>query len=154
MFLTSTKAAPGVLGLGIPVWLGQVKNPKNSNCKITQVSKTGADIKTGGIATERPTPDEGVHLANPIMPREEEILPWCKLVDKPRKDGIMISSPCRECPKRNLPKNLCLHTCKLIQGLQDIQLTARENDVRTALDYTEQSYFRFMPTSTRHSHYD
>ena len=66
----------------------------------------------------------------------------------------MISSPCRECPKRNLPKNLCLRTCKLVQRMQDIQLTGRQNDVRTALDFTERSHFRLMPPKTRYLNYE
>jgi hypothetical protein len=32
----------------------------------------------------------------------------------------MISSPCKDCPKVNSPKNNCLEDCPLIQGVQSI----------------------------------
>jgi hypothetical protein len=34
----------------------------------------------------------------------------------------MISSPCKTCPKRHLPKDICMHGCDKIRGVQNLQL--------------------------------
>ena len=44
----------------------------------------------------------------------------------------MISSPCKDCPKKNLPKDECLKTCEMIQNIQGMQLSRRESNVYTA----------------------
>jgi hypothetical protein len=53
------------------------------------------------------------------------------------KGGIMISSPCKNCPKRDLPKKDCAKDCKLLNAIQDLQMTAEESGVSSRLDYTE-----------------
>lgn len=53
----------------------------------------------------------------------------------------MISSPCANCPRKNLPKDDCLKDCKLLQAVQDIQLSARECSLSTAVDCTEESRY-------------
>ena len=54
----------------------------------------------------------------------------------------MISSPCKECPKRNLAKDECLKTCEAIQNIQSLQLSRRESNVYTAVDFSEDSLFQ------------
>ena len=46
----------------------------------------------------------------------------------------MISSPCKDCQKKNLPKDECLKDCLLIQGIQGMQLARKESNVYTAVD--------------------
>jgi hypothetical protein len=53
----------------------------------------------------------------------------------------MISSPCKDCPKKNFPKDECLQTCELIQNIQGMQLSRRESNMYTAVDFTEESRF-------------
>ncbi len=31
----------------------------------------------------------------------------------------MVTSPCRECPKKVLPKDVCMATCKIINQFQE-----------------------------------
>jgi hypothetical protein len=51
----------------------------------------------------------------------------------------MISSPCKACDKKNLPKDQCIDTCQLIQRLQGMHLSPRDGDVGTAsFDHTEE----------------
>jgi len=54
----------------------------------------------------------------------------------------MISSPCKTCINRNLPKDECLKTCEMIQNIQGLQLARRESNVYTAVDFTEESRFQ------------
>jgi hypothetical protein len=54
----------------------------------------------------------------------------------------MISSPCKDCQFRNFPKDECLKTCELIQNIQSLQLSRRESNVYTAVDFSEESRFQ------------
>ncbi|KJS28735.1 MAG: hypothetical protein VR64_23145 [Desulfatitalea sp. BRH_c12] len=54
----------------------------------------------------------------------------------------MISSPCKDCLKKNSPKDECLKTCQMIQDIQGMQLARRESNVYTAVDFTEESRFQ------------
>lgn len=54
----------------------------------------------------------------------------------------MISSPCKNCKNKHLPKDECLKTCQLIQNIQGMQLSRRESNVYTAVDFTEDSRFQ------------
>ena len=49
----------------------------------------------------------------------------------------MISSPCKNCPKRDLPKKDCAKDCELLNAIQDLQMAAEESGVSSRLDYTE-----------------
>ena len=60
----------------------------------------------------------------------------------------MISSPCKTCKNRNLPKDECLMTCEMIQSIQGLQLSFRESNVCTASDFTEESCFQIMSPFT------
>ncbi|MBN1932889.1 MAG: hypothetical protein JW786_14900 [Desulfobacterales bacterium] len=56
----------------------------------------------------------------------------------------MILSPCRNCPKRHLPKDKCTKNCELIQKLQDMHLSFKqkvETDIAPAIDYAEEGRF-------------
>ncbi len=54
----------------------------------------------------------------------------------------MISSPCKDCHKKNLPKDECLKSCQMLQDIQGMQLSRRESNVYTAVDFTEESRFQ------------
>ena len=49
----------------------------------------------------------------------------------------MISSPCKNCPKRDLPKKDCAKDCELLNAIQDLQMAAEESGISSRLDYTE-----------------
>ena len=60
----------------------------------------------------------------------------------------MISSPCKECPKVDKPKDQCLKNCPLIQGVQDIAIGELQI-LSTAIDYSDDVRFSIPPTLVR-----
>ncbi len=54
----------------------------------------------------------------------------------------MISSPCKDCPKKNFPKDECLKDCQMLQDIQSMQLSRKERNVYTAVDFSEESRFQ------------
>ena len=52
----------------------------------------------------------------------------------------MISSPCKECKKRNQSKDECLEDCPLIQGLQSLAIS-ESSVLSTSADYTDDLRF-------------
>ncbi|MCJ8499691.1 hypothetical protein [Desulfatitalea alkaliphila] len=54
----------------------------------------------------------------------------------------MISSPCKDCPNRYMPKDECLKTCTMLQNIQSMQLSRRESNVYMAVDFSEESRFQ------------
>ncbi|MFO7553983.1 MAG: hypothetical protein R6W88_02150 [Desulfobacterales bacterium] len=53
----------------------------------------------------------------------------------------MISSPCKNCSKINLPKEKCVKECKLLHTIQDMELTAKHTNDGSGIDYTEEYSF-------------
>ena len=53
----------------------------------------------------------------------------------------MISSPCKNCSKRNLPKEKCFKECQLLQSVQDMELTAEKINDGSGIDFTEEYSF-------------
>ena len=47
----------------------------------------------------------------------------------------MIASPCKNCPKENLPKTDCASDCKLLAAVQNFQSAVLESDVASRPDY-------------------
>jgi hypothetical protein len=62
--------------------------------------------------------------------------------DNIREGAAMISSPCKDCEKKNFPKDECLKDCQLIQNIQGMQLARKESNVYTAVDFSEESRFQ------------
>jgi len=56
----------------------------------------------------------------------------------------MISSPCKTCPKINLPKDQCLRTCRMIQDIQGEQLIRKESSIYSAVDFSEENRFQVI----------
>jgi len=53
----------------------------------------------------------------------------------------MISSPCLKCQKKNQPKEECASDCILLQEVQDFQVSLKDYDISTAIDYSEEGRF-------------
>jgi len=50
----------------------------------------------------------------------------------------MISSPCKNCARKNLPKDACAKKCKLLNALQDIEVSSEKWSDGSGIDYTEE----------------
>ena len=50
----------------------------------------------------------------------------------------MISSPCKNCSRKNLPKDDCAKDCELLQAIQHIQISAEQDCVLSGIDDTEE----------------
>ena len=53
----------------------------------------------------------------------------------------MISSPCKTCHRHNQSKEDCYKDCALLQAIQIIQLSAKEDLLESGVDYSEESRF-------------
>jgi hypothetical protein len=53
----------------------------------------------------------------------------------------MISSPCKNCHRKNLPKEDCMKDCQILQAIQDIQLSVEKSIVSSGIDYTEENRY-------------
>lgn len=58
----------------------------------------------------------------------------------------MISSPCKNCSRKNLPKDNCAKDCELIQAIQHTQTLVEQDCVSSGIDYTEE-YSYIIPAS-------
>jgi len=63
----------------------------------------------------------------------------------------MISSPCKNCHRKNLPKDDCSKKCELLQAIQDIQVSARKSISFSGIDYTEESRYSIPFSLTKTS---
>lgn len=59
----------------------------------------------------------------------------------------MISSPCKNCPRRNEPKDECLKTCKLLHDVQEFHLMTAKSVCYSAIDCTEESRYSVISPS-------
>lgn len=51
----------------------------------------------------------------------------------------MISSPCKTCHRYDQPKEECIKDCVLLQAIQIIQLSAKEDLPESGVDYAEEN---------------
>jgi len=51
-----------------------------------------------------------------------------------RIGGTMISSPCKTCDRKNQSKEDCYKECELLQAIQKIQLSFKENLKELGID--------------------
>jgi len=63
----------------------------------------------------------------------------------------MISSPCKNCHRKNLPKEDCVKDCQILQAIQDIQLSNEKSVVSSGIDYTEENRYTIPVSLTRDS---
>jgi len=64
----------------------------------------------------------------------------------------MISSPCKDCPRKNLPKDKCVKECKLLKVIQKIDSSYGKFNEGCGIDYTEE-YGYSIPLSLTSSSY-
>ena len=65
--------------------------------------------------------------------------------------GFMISSPCKNCSRKNLPKDNCIKNCKLLQAIQDIQISAKKSFDSSGIDYTEENRYTIPNSITKNN---
>jgi len=53
----------------------------------------------------------------------------------------MTSSPCKNCPKRFKSKFECAKDCEILKQVQEMQSTLQEQNIFSAIDYTEEGRF-------------
>ena len=58
----------------------------------------------------------------------------------------MIYSPCKDCPRKYLPKDKCIKECKLIKKIQEADLSFVKCDERRGIDYTEEYGYHISPS--------
>ena len=63
----------------------------------------------------------------------------------------MISSPCKNCPRKDLPKEDCAKNCKLLKAIQDIQVSNERWNVGSGIDYTEEYSYSLPPSIEKNS---
>jgi hypothetical protein len=50
----------------------------------------------------------------------------------------MISSPCKTCPRKNLPKDNCIKNCRVLKAVQYMEVSAEKLNDRCAINYTQE----------------
>ena len=63
----------------------------------------------------------------------------------------MISSPCKNCPRKHLPKEECAKNCKLLKEIQDINLSTEKWNDGSGIDYTEEYSYTLPPSMAQSS---
>jgi len=63
----------------------------------------------------------------------------------------MISSPCKNCSRKNLPKDSCIKNCKLLKAIQDIQISVTKSFDSSGIDYTEENRYTIPNTLTKNN---
>jgi hypothetical protein len=58
----------------------------------------------------------------------------------------MICSPCKNCPRKNLPKDKCVKDCKLLAALQEMNSSSEKLNDGCGIDYSEE-YGYDIPSS-------
>ena len=53
----------------------------------------------------------------------------------------MISSPCRDCENKHMPKDECLETCRKLEEIRRLQFSRREISTCQAMDYSDDNRF-------------
>lgn len=56
----------------------------------------------------------------------------------------MIKSPCRNCPKRQMDKNICALSCDLLDKLQVIEAGRIEPRAYSAVDAADEGRYQLM----------
>jgi hypothetical protein len=50
----------------------------------------------------------------------------------------MISFPCKNCPRENLPKENCIKSCNVLQAIQNMEPFTKKLNDGCGIDYTEE----------------
>jgi uncharacterized OB-fold protein len=57
------------------------------------------------------------------------------------EEGHMISSPCENCHRKNLPKENCADDCEILNAIQLYQVSKERDFFISAIDYSEEGRF-------------
>ena len=58
----------------------------------------------------------------------------------------MICSPCKDCPRKNLPKDKCVKECKLLEAIQKMDSPSGKLNEGCGIDYTEEYGYHISPS--------
>ncbi len=58
----------------------------------------------------------------------------------------MICSPCKDCPRKNLPKDNCVKKCKLLEAIQEMNSSSEKLNDGCGIDYTEEYGYNISPS--------
>jgi hypothetical protein len=58
----------------------------------------------------------------------------------------MICSPCKVCPRKNLPKDKCVKECKLLEAVQEMDSSSEKLNEGCGIDYTEEYGYDISPS--------
>jgi len=62
----------------------------------------------------------------------------------------MISSPCRNCENKHMPKDECVDTCRKLDEIRRLQFSRREISICQAVDYADDNRFLIGHVEVRH----
>ena len=60
----------------------------------------------------------------------------------------MIASPCKNCSRKNLPKEKCIRTCQILKTIQEMNSSDEQLNDGCGIDYTEEYGYNFPPSLT------
>lgn len=58
----------------------------------------------------------------------------------------MICSPCKDCPRKYLPKDKCIKECNLLEAFQKMNSSSRNLNEGCGIDYTEEYGYNILPS--------
>jgi hypothetical protein len=60
----------------------------------------------------------------------------------------MIASPCKNCPRENLPKEKCIRNCRILKAIQEMNSSDDTPNDGCGIDYAEEYAYNFPPSLT------
>jgi hypothetical protein len=70
------------------------------------------------------------------------------MADDFEKGGIMICSPCKNCHRKDLPKDKCVGNCQLLKSIQEMDSSSGNVNEGCGIDYTEEYGYHISPVFT------
>jgi hypothetical protein len=58
----------------------------------------------------------------------------------------MICSPCKDCTRKNLPKDKCVKECKLLEAIQKMDSSSEKLNEGCGIDCTEEYGYDISPS--------
>jgi hypothetical protein len=66
-----------------------------------------------------------------------------EVLEKSRK---MICSPCKDCLRKNLPKEKCVKGCQILKAIQEMDSSSEKLTHGYAIDYAEEYDYNIPPS--------
>jgi hypothetical protein len=60
----------------------------------------------------------------------------------------MIASPCKNCPRENLPKEKCIRNCQILKTIQEMNSSDDKLNEGCGIDYNEEYGYNFPSSFT------